>query len=106
MKYYMSDSAETVPGQLEDLKQSVDARFKAGDERMGRIEASLKTNTEATQRIDTNTGVLLEWLQAFEGAFKLLNGLGKLAKPVGIIAAAASAIVGTWALFKSGGTPR
>lgn len=102
----MNDPTETIPGQLESLSQSVDARFKAGDERMGRIEASLKTNTEATQRIDTNTGVLLEWLQAFEGAFKLLNGLGKLAKPVGIIAGALSAIGGAWLLFKNGGAPR
>lgn len=97
---------ETIPGQLDDFRETVDARFKAGDDRMGRIEADLKTNTAATARIDTNTAVLLEWLQAFEGAFKLLNGLGKLAKPVAVIAGAATAVGGAWLFFKSGGAPR
>lgn len=47
---------ETVPGRLDELRQSVDARFRAGDERMGRIEVDLAENTATTNRIDANSG--------------------------------------------------
>lgn len=97
---------ETVPGRLDELRQSVDARFRAGDERMGRIEVDLAENTTTTNRIDANTAGLLEWFKAFEGAFKLLNGLGKLAKPLSYIGAAMAAIGGAWVAFRNGIGPK
>jgi hypothetical protein len=96
----MSD--ETTPGQLDEINRRLDN----GDERMKRIEDNLATNTAATKRIEAGmSGLpeLLEWSRAFEGAFKVLNGIGKLAKPVTYIAGACAAIAGAWIAFKGGG---
>ena len=90
----MSD--ETTPGQFD----AINKRLDAGDDRMGRIEDSLKKNTEATERIERSTAGLLEWLNAFEGTFKVLNGIAKLAKPVGVLAGAVAAVMGLWFAFR------
>jgi len=90
----MSD--ETTPGQFDAINQRLDA----GDGRMKRIEDSLALNTAATERIERSTAGLLEWLDAFEGAFKVLNGIARLAKPIGVLAGAVAAVVGLWLAFR------
>lgn len=112
----MADPIETIPGELHELRDYVTQRFREGDARFNRIEASLaentrKTdevaksiaeNTESTQRVEKNTGELVEFFGSMQAAFKLFNMLGSLAKPVGYIAAAVAAVVGAWVALKGG----
>jgi hypothetical protein len=71
-------------------------------DRVGRLEAGLAENTEATKRIEASVASVVEFFQNATGAFKVLEGFGKLAKPVGYIAAAVASLVGVWTAFKSG----
>jgi hypothetical protein len=96
----MSD--ETIPGEL----SAIHDRLNRGDRRMEGIEKSLKENNEATARVETNTADLLEAFNALRGAFKVFTWIGKAAKPLGYIALAITAILGTIAAFKSGGLPK
>ena len=54
--------------------------------RLDKVEASLVLQNTQAQRIETNTKDLLDTFQAFQGAWKVLNWIGKLAKPIGYLA--------------------
>lgn len=92
------DFEKTVPGQLD----TINARLDEGEIRMGRLERSLAENTAATKRVEANTAELIEWSKAFQGAFKVLDGMGKLAKPVTAIVGVVAACAAAWAAFKAG----
>ena len=85
---------------LPAVARTIAARFDDGDERMGRIEgdvaavrADLAQNTRATQSVAASTADLVEFFEAMRGAFKVLNWIGKLAKPLGAITALCAALV-------------
>lgn len=78
----------------------VDDQMLAGDERMTRIEAGLTENTVATQQVADNTKDLVELFQAMKGALKVLNWLGKLAKPMAYIIGLGTAALGFWTALK------
>lgn len=91
-------------------------RFDEGDARMTRIEAGqvdtaasieriegdLAANTKATQETAASTSELVGILNALKGAFKTLEFIGKLAKPLGYIVTLGAAIAGMYAAFKTG----
>ena len=52
-----------------------------------------------SQRIESNTKELLDTFNALKGAWAVLNAIGKLAKPLGVIGAFCAAFY----TFKSGG---
>lgn len=85
---------------LAALEANVNGRFQSGADRMDCIERNLKTNTEATERVEANTAEMLEFFNAMKGAFKVLNWIGKAARPVGVIALAVGAIASAWAALK------
>ena len=66
----------------------------------------LKENTDDTKAIKADTAELLEAFRSFKGAMKVLEWIGKAAKPLGYIATFVGAIVGIWAALKSGVTPK
>jgi hypothetical protein len=55
--------------------------------RVGTLEQKTSTHMEQTTRIEQNTTDLLETFNALKGAWKVLNAIGKLAKPLTFIAA-------------------
>jgi len=67
--------------------------------RVESIETTQKTHMDQTNSIKSDTAELLETFQALKGAWTVLNWIGKLAKPIGIIAA----FFGTWYAMKPGG---
>jgi len=79
---------------------AIHARLDEGDERMARIEKSLAANTAATARVESNTSDLVDLFVSFKGAFKVLEGLGKIAKPVGAVVGLGAALLSLWAAFK------
>lgn len=79
---------------------AIHRRLDAGDSRMARIESDLSTNTQLTQQLATSTADLVEFFDAMKGALKVLNWIGKLARPLGAIATLAASLAGLWAVFK------
>ncbi|MDO8251389.1 MAG: hypothetical protein Q7T78_16950 [Rhodoferax sp.] len=98
---------------------SITARLDDGDARMTRIEASqvestqtmesiqadLAANTQATKEVAASTSELVDILNALKGAFRTLDFIGKLARPLGYIVSLGAAVAGVWAAFRHG-SPR
>ena len=84
---------------------SITERLDDGDARMTRIENDLAENTAATQETAANTSELVSILNALKGAFKTLEFIGKLARPLGYIVSLGAAVAGVWAAFRHG-SPR
>ncbi len=74
-------------------------RLTSFNDELSTVKEQLAENTEATKRIETNTGELIEILTSFKGAFKVLGWIGKLAVPV-------AAIIGLWTAIKTGISPK
>lgn len=86
---------------------TIHARLDDGDVRFSRVEAEqialrreLEVNTLATQAVKADTAELVELFQSFKGAIKVLNWLGKLAKPMAYIVGLGTACLGFWAALK------
>ncbi|WP_428001789.1 hypothetical protein [Acidovorax sp.] len=87
--------------------RGISQRLDDGDARMTRIEADLanntkatQENTKATQEVSKNTSDLVELIQAFKGMFRVLDWLGRMAKPIASILALGSAGLALWAAWK------
>ena len=78
-------------------------RMDAGDARFDRIEADLAANTAATREVAANTSELVGILNALKGAFRVIEFVGKLAKPLGYIVALGAAISAVWTAARHGG---
>ena len=66
----------------------------------------LKENTDATNSIKADTAELLEAFRSFKGAMKVLEWIGKAAKPIGYIAGFCASMYAFWTSVKSGVTPK
>lgn len=66
----------------------------------------LKENTDATNAIKADTAELLEAFRSFKGAMKVLEWIGKAAKPLGYIAGFCASMYAFWTSVKSGVTPK
>jgi hypothetical protein len=74
------------------------------EEGFGTFKNELADNTAATKRIESNTSELIEAFENVKGAFKVLNWIGKFARPLGYIAGAIAAVVSLYTAFKAGTT--
>lgn len=92
-------------GDLLMTPQEIERRFAEGDERFVSLEAELRKNTAVTEGVQRDVALLVDLLNAMRGAFRVLNWIGKLAKPLGYIVMLATAVAGFWAAIK-GGTHR
>lgn len=88
---------------LDELEADVHTRFQAGSDRMDAIEKKLDANSEATARVEANTAEMLEFFNSVRGAFRVLDMLGKLAKPLAYIMMFIGACTGVWLALKNGG---
>lgn len=86
--------------------RTITARLDEGDARMTRIEADLRANTAATEKVRVNTAEMVEFFAAAQGAFKVLNWIGKVAKPITYIVMMASAGLAFWKALTIGGGGR
>lgn len=66
----------------------------------------LKENTDATKRIEANTAEMLDVFESFKGAMKVLNWIGKAAKPMGYVVGLCASIAAFWAALKVGVSPK
>lgn len=65
------------------------------------IRAELNRNTTATEAVKTNTAEVVELLASFRGAFKVLEGLGKVARPLAYISTVVGAVLAAWGAWKA-----
>ena len=104
----------------DEFEQDVANALSEGDKRMNsltdeitavKLEQSefrrlLKENTDATNAIKADTAELLEAFRSFKGAMKVLEWIGKAAKPIGYIAGFCASIAAFWTAMKSGVHPK
>lgn len=81
-------------------RQSYGQRLDALSDRQEEMHGQLEENTAATRRIEASTSELVTILESWKGAMRVLETLGKVAKPIAAITAAMAAI---WGLFHLGG---
>lgn len=74
--------------------------------RMASFEESLKANTELTQSLKNDTSEMIEIFKTAKGGFKALEALSKIAKWLGILAGAGSAIVALYYQIRNGWPPK
>ncbi|CAM4290591.1 Phage holin family protein [Comamonas aquatilis] len=82
--------------------QQVNKRFNQGSERMAAIERDLKVATQELHERNQQMAELLEFFTAMKGAFKVLNWVGKVAKPLAAIVMLGGACVAFWTAIKGG----
>lgn len=103
-----------------EFEQDVARALDHGDKRMNtltdeitavKLEQSefrrlLKENTDATNAIKADTAELLGVFESFKAAMKVLEWIGKAAKPLGYIVGVCASITAFWTAMKSGVTPK
>lgn len=72
-------------------------RSDALEQRMEAFETQLSENTETIRRVDTSTRELVDILNSWKGAMKVMDFLAKFAKPLGLLASIGAA----WAAWRS-----
>lgn len=105
-----------MPRTPEEFNDFVAKELRAGDTRMNsladeitavKLEQSesrrlLKENTDATNSIKADTAELLEAFRSFKGAMKVLEWIGKAAKPLGYVVGLGASIAAFWTAMTSG----
>ena len=77
-------------------------RLNKGGERMDKMDLEIQRNTKLTESIDTNTKDLINLFQSWAGAFRVLEQIGRLARPVGYCAMAVGAVAAAYTAVKTG----
>ena len=95
----MPENAQKISA-LEDKLNEHQQRLDAGQATMHQLKDDLAANTAATQRIDASTIKIVEFFESAQGAFRVLDWLGRLAKPVGAIVALGVAV---WSAVQAAG---
>ena len=86
--------------------QQINERFDQGSERMAAIERDLSKTHEELRELKAQLADLLEFFGAMKGAFKVLNWLGKLARPTAAIVALGVALAAAWNAARGGIYPK
>ena len=81
--------------------RTINERLDAGDRRMAAIEIDLAANTRATQELAAAVQDVVNFFSTMKGAFKALDMLGKLAKPMGYIVGFLAGAVSLWLTVKA-----
>ena len=71
-------------------------------DRVGRLESGLAVNTAATKRIENDTTEMIEMFRSWQGAMRVLEVIGKAAKPLAAVVSLAVAVGAWFAHWKTG----
>ena len=101
MAAIVSAAAGVIQERHDAAMTNIEARLEAGDQRMaaldertGAVEAGLAENTALTKTVATSTAEIVEIFSAAKGFFKFLDRVGRLARPIWVIAVAVGAVAG------------
>lgn len=78
-------------------------RLTKVEQDMTALRDDVATNTTLTQQVRHDTAEMVELFRSVQGAFVVLEKLGRMARPVGWLAAAVASVVGLWSVLKGGG---
>lgn len=78
-------------------------RLVEGDKRMGNIESDVAAIRKEQHQLRMKVTDLLEFFEAMQGAFKVLNWIGAFARPVAAIIGLGVALTGAWTVVRGGG---
>ena len=104
----------------DEFEQQVANALSQGDTRMNNLADEitavkleqaefrqlLKENTDDTNAIKADTAELLEAFRSFKGAMKVLEWIGKAAKPLGYVVGLGASVAAFWTAMKSGVPPK
>ena len=85
--------------------EAIHARFEKGIKRMQAIEAEARAVREELHRLcqlREDMAEMLDFFKAMQGAFKVLNWVGALAKPLAGLVALGVALAAAWAAARGG----
>ena len=82
--------------------ESIEKRLQDGEDRMNSLESDLQENTRLTESVKSDTAELIEAFKSIKGAFKVLEMLASLAKPLSYILMFCTAVAGFWYAIKGG----
>lgn len=71
-------------------------------DRVGNLERGLADNTATTKRIETDTTEMIEMFRSWQGAMKVLEIIGKAAKPLAALVSLGVAVGAYFAHWKGG----
>lgn len=80
--------------------QQINQKFDNGSARMAGIERELTATRKELHELKQQLQDLLDFFEAMRGAFKVLNWLGKLAKPTAAIVGLGAACVTAWSAWR------
>ncbi len=66
------------------------------------FRVELAENTNATKRIEAHTAEMLDVFESWKGAMKVLDWIGKAAKPIGYVVGLGASIAAFCAALKAG----
>lgn len=78
-------------------------RLVEGDERMDKIESAVAAARDDQHEMRQQMADMLEFFTAMKGAFKVLNWIGALARPMAAIIGLGVALTGAWTAVRGGG---
>ena len=78
--------------------EAINVRFEKGIKRMQAIEAEL----HQLRQLREDMAEMLDFFKAMKGAFKVLNWVGALAKPLAGLVALGVALAAAWAAARGG----
>jgi len=81
--------------------QQINQKFDNGSARMAGIERELRTTRQELHELKQQLQDLLEFFEAMRGAFKVLNWLGRLAKPIGAIVSLFGSVALSYAAWRN-----
>lgn len=99
------DAAAYDDPERADWRALVDRRLNDGAATMRQLKSDLADNTAATQAVKADTATLIDLLNSFHGAMKVLDMLGRLAKPLSYLVMLGTALYSVVAILKGGGEP-
>lgn len=99
---YISDRLDEHASRIEHLEKQ-NAKLV---EQTTAMQSELSENTADTRIAKENIGQVLDVVQSWQGAMKVLEGIGRFFRPLGFIAVFASAVVTAWVTLKNGITPK
>lgn len=80
--------------------QQINQKFDSGSARMAGIERELTATRKELHELKQQLQDLLEFFEAMRGAFKVLNWLGKLAKPTAAIVGLGASVMAAYAAWR------
>ena len=92
---------------LPPTTHTINARLDRGAERMGRIEGDLtavrdrlESNARLMEQMVSSTTEIVDFFDSIRGAMRVLNWIGKLARPIGAIIGLCAALVALWTAIR------